>query len=111
MACTRSGRASAPPGGGTSLPLSLLPPGTRLRVLHEGFPVEVRRAAGGAVDALSLLCTHSACEVRWQAAEERYLCPCHHGLFAPDGRVLAGPPPAPLRAVAVRVEGDQVVVG
>jgi Rieske Fe-S protein len=70
----------------------------------------VRRAANGTVSALSLLCTHTGCEVRWQPETERWHCPCHQGLFDAAGEVLAGPPPRALRQVAVRVDGDRVVL-
>jgi len=111
MACARSDRTSAQPGGGSLVPLSTLPPGAHLRILYQGFPVDLRRAADGSVSALSLLCTHTACEVRWQGDDQRYHCPCHEGLFDEAGEVLAGPPPLPLRPVPVRIEGDQVRVG
>lgn len=103
--------ASSPPGGSTRVPLSALPPGTHLRVLHQGFPVDVRRREDGSVDALSLLCTHTACEVKWQPATERYSCSCHEGLFDADGEVLLGPPPRPLRSVPARIDGEEVVLG
>lgn len=111
MGCSPSDEASAPPGGSTRVPLSELPPGTRLRVLHHGFPVEVKRADDGAVTARSLLCTHTGCEVVWQPDRQLYHCPCHEGLFDADGRVVAGKPPLPLRDVPVRLEGEEVVVG
>lgn len=101
----------APPAPAqTRLPLDSLPPGERIRLLHGGRPVEVRRE-GEEVFARSLVCTHFACEVRWQADEEVYACPCHEGRFGPDGRVLAGPPNRPLPEVPARLEGGVVVLG
>ena len=94
----------------THFPLTALPPGERVRVLHDDRPVELRRD-GDRVAARSLVCTHFACEVRWRPAEEVYACPCHEGRFAPDGRVLGGPPSRPLPEVAVRVEGSTVILG
>ncbi len=45
---------------------------------------------------LNSRCTHLACSVNWSENDQVYLCPCHDGKFARDGKVLAGPPPRPL---------------
>jgi cytochrome b6-f complex iron-sulfur subunit len=90
-------------------PLASLPPGERVRVIHQGRPVELRRE-GGRVVARSLTCTHFACEVRWRPDEEDYLCPCHDGRFGPNGRVLGGPPNRPLPELPVRIEGSAVIL-
>jgi Rieske Fe-S protein len=102
---------AAPPGPPPArVALADLEPGTRLRVVHRGGPAEVRRDADGTLRARSLRCTHMGCEVRWREAEGYYQCPCHEGRFAADGRPIAGPPPRPLRELAVSVEGAVVVV-
>ncbi|MBI3091590.1 MAG: ubiquinol-cytochrome c reductase iron-sulfur subunit [Candidatus Tectomicrobia bacterium] len=61
--------------------------------------------------ALSLVCTHLGCSVRWQPKEGRFVCPCHRGIFDADGNVLAGPPPAPLERLRVQVQGNHLLVG
>lgn len=91
------------------LPLAALPPGERVRVVHRERPVELR-SDGTTVTARSLVCTHFGCEVAWNPDRELYVCPCHEGAFAPDGRVVAGPPPRPLPELPVRVEGSRVVL-
>ena len=53
------------------------------------------------VAALSGECTHLGCPVHWNAQQQGFLCPCHGGVFAADGTVKAGPPPAPLRRFEV----------
>ena len=111
MGCSRSDTTSDPPGGSTRVPLSELPPGTRLSVQVLGFPVEVHRHGDGSLSARSLMCTHTGCRVVWQEERSLYACTCHDGLYGPDGEVLAGPPPRPLPAVPVRRDGDEVVVG
>lgn len=113
LSCAPGEEADAGPSptpAETRLHLASLPPGERLRVLHDGRPVEVRRV-GEEVVARSLICTHFACEVRWRPDEEVYACPCHDGRFGPDGRVLGGPPSRPLPEVPVRVAGGLVVLG
>ena len=91
------------------IPLTSLPPGQRVVLpVHEN-PVEFLRAPGG-VSARSLKCTHLGCEVSWVEARRRYECPCHEGTFDEEGRVVAGPPPRPLRVFKVSIEGDAALV-
>ena len=67
---------------------------------------------GDDVRALSATCTHLGCQVRWDRDAKRFLCPCHGGAYDAHGRVIEGPPPRPLDAVAVRVDaaGNSVMV-
>lgn len=53
--------------------------------------------------ALSATCTHLGCRVNWDDATKKFRCPCHGGVYDRAGRVLEGPPPAPLTRVAVRL--------
>lgn len=59
--------------------------------------------AGDGYRALSATCTHLGCRVRWDEANARYMCPCHGGVYDREGRVVSGPPPAPLARMNVRV--------
>ena len=59
---------------------------------------------GAGVHALSATCTHLGCQVRWEAADRQFHCPCHGGVYGADGAVLSGPPPRPLEAIAARVD-------
>ena len=65
-------------------------------VAPDGNTVTVARRTEGddALDfvALSTICPHLGCKVHWEAHNERFFCPCHNGVFAPDGEPLAGPP-------------------
>lgn len=83
--------------------------------LHEmvdltGRPLAIVRRPGGSPLAISLVCTHLGCRVRWQSKPRTFLCPCHMGIFDEQGRVLSGPPPAPLPQHRVSVEGENVFV-
>lgn len=66
--------------------------------------------SGNEVRAFDSTCTHLGCRTSYDRDSKRILCPCHGGVFGIDGRVLGGPPPAPLRALPARVDGDQVLV-
>lgn len=90
--------------------LSAVPPDGRLLVTWGAVPVEVRRA-GGALEAIALLCTHQGCKVTWQAAAAQYVCACHEGRFDQAGRPVAGLPTTPLRRVPLVVTPHSVYVG
>jgi Rieske Fe-S protein len=54
-----------------------------------------RQGESGAVSdfiALSSTCPHLGCQVHWEAAANRFFCPCHNGAFDPSGKAIAGPP-------------------
>lgn len=55
-------------------------------------------------------CTHLGCPYGWDADGQRFICPCHDGIFAIDGRVTGGPPPRPLDRYEHRVEGGKLFV-
>jgi Rieske Fe-S protein len=61
--------------------------------------------------AMSNICTHLGCRVRWLADPEVFLSPCHNGVFDKQGYVVSGPPPRPLDRYEVKVEGDQLYIG
>ncbi len=55
-----------------------------------------RGELGGAGDfiALSSTCPHLGCRVHWEELNHRFFCPCHNGVFDPQGKATAGPPAA-----------------
>ena len=61
--------------------------------------------------ALSNRCMHVGCPVRYVAASQRFICPCHGGVYSFDGKVTGGPPVRPLDRFQTRVEGGRVLVG
>ena len=61
--------------------------------------------------AMSNICTHLGCRVRWIADEQIFLSPCHFGKFDREGRVISGPPPRPLDRYEVKIENDQLLIG
>ena len=65
-------------------------------VTPTGEPVSVARIGPGntAADfvALSTTCPHLGCRVHWEGPNDRFFCPCHNGVFDPQGKAVAGPP-------------------
>ncbi|HSC26200.1 MAG TPA: ubiquinol-cytochrome c reductase iron-sulfur subunit [Vicinamibacterales bacterium] len=62
------------------------------------------------VTAFSATCTHLGCQVHWDGAAKRLICPCHGGAYDAAGRVIEGPPPRPLDTVATRVDAGSRAV-
>jgi menaquinol-cytochrome c reductase iron-sulfur subunit len=61
--------------------------------------------------AISSRCAHLGCPVRWVDAAERFICPCHGGVYDLLGRRVGGPPVRPLDRFYTRVSGQNVEVG
>jgi len=60
--------------------------------------------------AMSNICTHLGCRVRWISEEEQFFCPCHNAVFDKNGDVVTGPPPRPLDRFDVKIEDDQLYI-
>lgn len=58
----------------------------------------VYRDPHGDLHAVSPVCTHLGCLVKFNAAESSWDCACHGSRFGVDGRVLSGPATKPLAA-------------
>ncbi len=61
--------------------------------------------------ALSPVCTHLGCVVKWNRTKKEFICPCHGGRYSMDGEVIGGPPPLPLMKLSLKIEGERVFVG
>jgi len=61
--------------------------------------------------AISSRCAHLGCPVRWVDAAERFICPCHGGVYDLLGRRVGGPPVRPLDRFYTRVKGELVELG
>ena len=71
---------------------------------EEEFSVYVLTENGQDFIAMSNICTHLGCRIRWIPEQEGFFCPCHNGVFGKDGSVIAGPPPRPLDRFETKVE-------
>jgi Rieske Fe-S protein len=61
--------------------------------------------------AISNRCMHLGCPVRYVQAAQRFICPCHGGVYGPDGEVAGGPPVRPLDRFYTKVENGRVMIG
>jgi Rieske Fe-S protein len=61
--------------------------------------------------ALSTRCAHLGCPVRWVDAAERFICPCHGGVYDLLGRRVGGPPVRALDRFQTRVVEGYVQIG
>ena len=104
---------------------------TDISSLPEGQPVEVKfqalaedayhhedtlhsvwliRRSGNAVTVFSPNCPHLGCHFIWNPKIEKFACPCHASMFAPDGKVLYGPAPRPLDTLSSKIENGVISV-
>jgi len=58
---------------------------------HDGQPMGIYRDEDGTVHAVSAVCPHMKCLVRWNDAERSWDCPCHGSRFTYKGDILSGP--------------------
>jgi Rieske Fe-S protein len=61
--------------------------------------------------AISSRCMHLGCPVRYTDAAQRFICPCHGGVYDFQGKVSGGPPVRPLDRFYNRVRNGQLEIG
>ena len=61
--------------------------------------------------AISTRCAHVGCPVRYIQASQKFLCPCHGGVYGFEGQVEGGPPVRPLDRFYTRVTNGRVEIG
>jgi menaquinol-cytochrome c reductase iron-sulfur subunit len=61
--------------------------------------------------AISTRCMHLGCPVHYVDAAQRFICPCHGGVYDFRGFVVGGPPVRPLDRFYTRVRNGRVQVG
>lgn len=70
----------------------LAPGGSLLYRAPTGEKIAIARQGEESFIALSSTCPHLGCQVRWEAQNKRFFCPCHNGTFDPSGKATGGPP-------------------
>jgi Rieske Fe-S protein len=89
---------------------SALKPNSGRLVPFGSAPAIVLRTGTGELRAFAATCTHLSCTVQYRADLEHIWCACHNGHYDLHGRNVSGPPPRPLDAYDVNVQGDEIVI-
>jgi menaquinol-cytochrome c reductase iron-sulfur subunit len=61
--------------------------------------------------AISTRCAHLGCPVRYIQASQKFVCPCHGGVYGFEGQVEGGPPVRPLDRFYTQVTNGRVEIG
>ena len=79
-------------------------------IMYNNKPALVIHTNAG-FSAISAVCTHLGCIVKWDESRQEIVCPCHGAFFDTRGNVLTGPAPGPLPTYKVTVKDDKIYVG
>jgi len=60
--------------------------------------------------ALSMICTHLGCTVRWFQTDVMFRCPCHGSRYLRDGVRFFGPAPRPLERYQITQSPDRTLL-
>jgi cytochrome b6-f complex iron-sulfur subunit len=66
-----------------------MPSGDQLLISNTG---RINPDTGNTFIAFSNSCPHLGCKVHWEAKSQRFICPCHQGIFDAAGTATSGPP-------------------
>ena len=86
----------------------LMPSGDQLLISNSRH---LNPDTGNTFIAFSNSCPHLGCKISWEAQEERFLCPCHQGVFNAEGIAISGPPAQSannLRRYRIEVQGNSI---
>jgi Rieske Fe-S protein len=121
-------RQSGPEGAGPTFqdagPLSEIPVGQwrllSVEMVHaDGWKktrlrhaIWVRRQDESAqgITVLSSICPHLGCPINWHPDQSQFVCPCHGGIFNPDGQHTGGPPPRAMDPLEFEVRAGRLWV-
>ena len=92
-----------------SIPVSQVPQGKSFITKYKSHPVIIINT-DGEFRALSAVCTHLGCIVKWDPNKKALLCPCHLAHYDLNGNVKSGPAPKPLFTLKANVVNDQIIV-
>lgn len=59
---------------------------------------------------INAVCTHLGCVVPWNAAENKFICPCHGSQYNYQGKVVRGPAPLSLALAHVDIDDGKVLL-
>ncbi|MEW5974194.1 MAG: ubiquinol-cytochrome c reductase iron-sulfur subunit [Acidobacteriota bacterium] len=81
------------------------------KVTSEKTSAWVVRTSDRDAIAFAPQCPHLGCAYHWDSSNKEFLCPCHASTFSLEGDVLSGPSPRGLDRLAVKVQGDGLLLG
>ncbi len=99
---------------GNPIPASQIlaePPGTRALVAGlAGEPTYLTVQDDGMLSERGIVdnCTHLGCTFPWNPRDQEFQCPCHGSLYDPEGVVIRGPAPLPLKITHVAVKEEAI---
>lgn len=72
----------------------------------KGDPTYLVVTQDGAIESygINAVCTHLGCVVPWNAAENKFKCPCHGSQYDATGKKIRGPAPLSLALAHVNVD-------
>lgn len=73
-------------------------------------PAILLRTSDGELRALSAVCSHLGCTVRFDRELQRIWCACHKGVFDLTGKNVEGPPSKPLEMYDIQRYGPHLLV-
>ena len=79
-----------------------------LNVTIQGDRIVIIRTDATTFTALSNICTHAGCTVRFDGST-KLNCPCHGSIFSISGAVIRGPATRPLKTYTVTFDGADLV--
>ncbi len=88
-------------------------PGSRALVAGiGGEPTYLIVNEANTLDSIGILdnCTHLGCTFPWNPNDQQFQCPCHGSRYAPDGTVVRGPAPLPLKIFHVAVIDNSILI-
>ncbi|HUW78734.1 MAG TPA: TQO small subunit DoxD [Candidatus Nanopelagicaceae bacterium] len=100
-------------GANVLIPLSGLPVGSAaMFTAANGDPAILIRTGSAKVCAYDAVCTHAGCTVEYDPGSKTLICPCHGAQYdvLSHAAVLAGPAPAPLTEINVKIDGTNIVL-
>ncbi len=80
------------------------------REVDSSQTVYVTKGANGGLAVLSSICPHMGCTVAWREGGDEFVCPCHGGRFAPDGKRVFGPPPRGMDTLPHKIVDGKLMV-
>jgi cytochrome b6-f complex iron-sulfur subunit len=87
------------------------PPGSRALIAGlAGEPTYLTVNEDGSLSPRGIVdnCTHLGCTFPWNPMDQQFQCPCHGSRYDPDGKVVRGPAPLPLKIVHVAVNDNAI---